>query len=266
MMDALASIARDSALFLEAVRAAPPGARVPACPEWGVADLTYHLAEVQAFWSAVVGPAAGEGLHADDVAPLARPAHDSALPDLAATATARLLAALAGRDPSEPCWSWHDAGRTVGWVARRQAHEALVHRVDAEQSAGRDVTGADPQVAADGVDEVLRVLVDGIPAWGTFTPDGSTVSVAVDGPGETPRSWELAFGRLTGVGPESGTAYDLDSAQLVDLPGSTTAQVSGPAWALDVWLWGRADRQGLTVHGDPALVDRLRAVASDGMR
>ena len=126
MMDALASIARDSALFLDAVRAAPPGARVPACPEWGVADLTYHLAEVQAFWSAVVGPAAGEGLDADDVAPLARPAHDSALPDLAATATARLLAALAGRDPSEPCWSWHDAGRPTPRCAPRRARTSTV--------------------------------------------------------------------------------------------------------------------------------------------
>jgi len=265
-MDALASIARDSALFLDAVRAAPPGARVPACPEWGVADLTYHLAEVQAFWGAVVGPAEGKGLDADDVAPLARPADDAALPTLAATATARLLAALAGRDPSEPCWSWHDAGRTVGWVARRQAHEALVHRVDAEQAAGRDVTGADPEVAADGVDEVLRVMLDGVPSWGTFTPDGSTVSVAVDGPGETPRSWGLAFGRLTGTGPESGTAYDLDSAQLVDLPGSTTTQVSGPAWGLDLWLWGRGERDGLAVHGDPALADRLRRVAAQETR
>ncbi|GAA3228848.1 maleylpyruvate isomerase N-terminal domain-containing protein [Oerskovia jenensis] len=265
-MDALASIARDSALFLDAVRAASPGARVPACPEWGVADLTYHLAEVQSFWSAVVGPAVGEGLDPDDVTPLARPADDAALPTLAATATARLLAALTGRDPSEPCWSWHDAGHTVGWVVRRQAHEALVHRVDAEQTAGRDVTGADPAVAADGVDEVLRVLVDGVPDWATFTPDGGTISVLVDGPGETPRSWELAFGRLTGVGPESGTAYDFDSAQLVDLPGSTSAQVAGPAWGLDLWLWGRADRSGLTVQGDPALADRLRAVANEGMQ
>ncbi|MBD7979838.1 maleylpyruvate isomerase N-terminal domain-containing protein [Oerskovia merdavium] len=260
-MDALASIARDSALFLDAVRAARPDARVPACPEWGAADLTYHLAEVQDFWSAVVGPAEGRGLDGDDVRTLRRPDDDAALPTLAAEATARLLAALAGRDPHEPCWSWHDAGRTVGWVRRRQAHEALVHRVDAEQTAGRDVTSADPEVAADGVDEILRVLVDGIPEWATFTPDGSTISVAVDGPGETPRSWELAFGRLAGTGPESGTAYDLDSAQLVDLPGSTSAQVSGAAWDLDLWLWGRGERDGLVVRGDAALADRLRAVA-----
>ncbi|MEK8225490.1 maleylpyruvate isomerase N-terminal domain-containing protein [Oerskovia sp. M15] len=79
-MDALASIARDSALFLDAVRAAPPGARVPACPEWRAADLTYHLAEVQDFWSAVVGPSAGRGLDGGDAVPLPRPAVDADLP------------------------------------------------------------------------------------------------------------------------------------------------------------------------------------------
>lgn len=200
-MDALASIARDSALFLDAVRAARPDARVPACPEWGAADLTYHLAEVQDFWSAVVGPAEGRGLDGGAVRPLPRPADDAALPTLLAEATARLLTALEGRDPHEPCWSWHDEGRTVGWASRRQAHEVLVHRVDAEQTAGRDVTSADPEVAADGVDEILRVLVDRIPAWATFTPDGSTVSVAVDGPGETPRSWSSRSGASRGQGP-----------------------------------------------------------------
>jgi hypothetical protein len=109
-------------------------------------------------------------------------------------------------------------------------------------------------------------MVDGVPGWGVFTPDGATISLAVDGPGETPRSWTLAFGRFTGTGPESGTAYDLDAAQLVDLPGSTAAQVAGPAWALDLWLWGRGGTDGLTVAGDPSLVERLRRVAAEGTR
>jgi len=263
-MDALSSLARDSELFGDAARSAPPDARVPTCPEWTGADLLYHLAEVQDFWSRVVGPSPGSGLGGGDVEPLPRPASDAELPALLQRSTSRHVAALTGRDATEPCWSWHEEGRTVGWVLRRQAHEALIHRADAELTAGRDVTPADPDVAADGVDEVLAVMVDGVPGWGVFTPDGATISVVVDGPGETPRSWELAFGRFTGTGPESGTAYDLDVAQLVDLPGSTTAQVAGPAWALDLWLWGRGSADGLTVAGDPALVDRLRHVAAEG--
>ncbi|WP_139315991.1 maleylpyruvate isomerase N-terminal domain-containing protein [Cellulosimicrobium sp. CUA-896] len=265
-MDALESLERDSELFADAARSAPPDARVPSCPEWTGADLVYHLAEVQDFWARVVGPAPGEGLAGDDVVSLPRPASDAELPALLQRSTSRLVGALRGRDPQEPCWSWHDDGGRVGWVLRRQAHEALVHRADAELTAGRDVTAADPDVAADGVDEVLSVMVDGVPGWGVFTPDGATITVAVDGPGETPRSWSLAFGRFTGTGPESGTAYDLDAAQLVDLPGSTSAQVAGPAWALDLWLWGRGGADGLTVEGDAALVERLRRVTAEGTR
>ncbi|WP_454041180.1 maleylpyruvate isomerase N-terminal domain-containing protein [Cellulosimicrobium sp. Marseille-Q8652] len=265
-MDALDSLVRDSTLFGDAARSAPPDARVPSCPDWVGADLVYHLAEVQDFWSRVVGPAPGEGLDGDDVPPLARPGSDAELPALLQRSTSRLVAALRGRDPDEPCWSWHEEGRRVGWVLRRQAHEALIHRADAELTAGRDVSPADPVVAADGVDEVLAVMVDGVPGWGVFTPDGATVSVVVDGPGETPRSWELAFGRFTGTGPESGTTYDLDAAQLVDLPGSTTTQVAGPAWALDLWLWGRGGADGLTVAGDASLAERLRRVAAEGTR
>ncbi|KAJ8143833.1 hypothetical protein OY671_003063 [Metschnikowia pulcherrima] len=265
-MDASASLARDSESFGDAVRSAQPDARVPACPEWTGADSLYHLAEVQDFWARVVGPAPGEGMDGDEVEPLARSASDAESPASLQRSTSRLVAALTGRDPDEPCWSWHDDGRHVGWVSRRQAHEALVHRADAELTAGRQVTPADPGVAADGVDEVSSVMVDGVPGWGVFTPDGATVSVVVDGPGERPRSWELAFGRFTGTGPESGTAYDLDVAQLVDSPGSTTTQVSGPAWALDSWLWGRGPADGLVVTGDPALATRSRRVAAEGTR
>ncbi|MCB7136643.1 maleylpyruvate isomerase N-terminal domain-containing protein [Cellulosimicrobium marinum] len=265
-MEALESLVRDSELFGDAARGAPPDARVPSCPAWVGADLVYHLAEVQDFWARVVGPAPGRGVAGPDVTLLARPASDAELPALLQRSTSALVAALRGRDPHEPCWSWHADGGRVGWVLRRQAHEALIHRVDAELTAGRDVTPADPAVAADGVDEALTVLVDAAPGWGVFTPDGTTVSVVVDDPDVPPRVRRLALGRFAGTGPESGTVYDLDAARLVDLDGPTTAQVGGPAWALDLWLWGRGGADGLDVAGDPTVADRLRRVAAQGMQ
>ncbi len=48
---------------------------------------------------------------------------------------------------------WAD-DKTAGYIARRQAHEALVHRLDAELTVG-DRTPLDPRLAADGVDEAL---------------------------------------------------------------------------------------------------------------
>ena len=47
-------------------------------------------------------------------------------------------------------------------MLRRQAHEALVHRVDAEQTAGLPVTDPGVALAADGVDEMLGVMVSGL--------------------------------------------------------------------------------------------------------
>ncbi|MFE5341491.1 maleylpyruvate isomerase family mycothiol-dependent enzyme [Isoptericola sp. NPDC056578] len=265
-MDALASLARDSALLVAAVRAAPADAEVPACPGWTARDLAFHVASVQAFWASVVGREPGAGLPGADVVPLERPTDDAALVGLVHDATAHLVAALAGRDPLEQCWSWHPDGHTVGWVARRQQHEALVHRVDAEQAAGGRVTPLDPDVAADGVDEVLDVLLGGHPAWTAFTPAGGTVAVVVDAHGEAPHRWDVELGRVRGTGPESGREYDVPAGRLVPPDGEPDAVVAGAAADLDLWLWGRGGSGGLRVTGDAGAVDALRAAAVDAMQ
>jgi len=265
-MDALASLARDSVLLVAAVHAAPADAEVPACPGWTADDLGFHVASVQSFWASVVGREPGAGLPGGDVVPLGRPADAAALAALVHDATAHLVAALAGRDPREPCWSWHPDGRTVGWVTRRQQHEALVHRVDAEQTAGRGVTPIDPEIAADGVDEVLDVLLGGHPAWTTFAPAGGTVAVVVDDPGEAPHRWDVELGRVRGTGPESGREYDVPGGRLVPPGGEPDAVVAGGAADLDLWLWGRGGAERLRVSGDPAAVATLRAAAVDAMQ
>ena len=52
-------------------------------------------------------------------------------------------------------WSWAN-DQTAGFSYRRQAHEALIHRLDAEL-AGGERTAIDARLAADGVGEVLGV-------------------------------------------------------------------------------------------------------------
>ncbi|MEU2202616.1 maleylpyruvate isomerase family mycothiol-dependent enzyme [Isoptericola sp. NPDC019482] len=265
-MDALASLARDSALLVAAVQAAPADAEVPACPGWTAADLAHHVALVQSFWASVVGREPGAGLPGGDVVPLERPADDGALSGLLRDATARLVAALAGRDPREPCWSWHPDGRTVGWVTRRQQHEALVHRVDAEQAAGRGVTPLDPDLAADGVDEVLDVLLGGHLAWTTFAPGGDTVAVVVDAPGETPHRWDVELGRVRGTGPGSGRYHDVPGGRLIRPGGEPDAVVAGAAARLNLWLWGRGGPEELRVTGAADAADTLRAAAVGAMQ
>src|SRR4029079_7623071 len=50
----LAALDRDSAAFADACAAAGPGAEVAGCPGWTVADLLWHVTEVQDFWRTIV--------------------------------------------------------------------------------------------------------------------------------------------------------------------------------------------------------------------
>ncbi len=230
-----------------AIEAAGPGARVPSCPDWSAADLCYHLYEVQSFWATIVEGRLGS---ADGIDEPSRPG-DAALPDALRAAARRLVAALRAADPSETVWTWAD-DKSLAWVARRQAHEALIHRVDGELAAGVD-SSLDSDLAADGVQELVDWFFGTAPAWATFVPLERVRLVRTDGPGE----WYLAKGRFTGTGPESGNEFDMVTV-LAGGPGDADAEVRGAAAALDLWLWGRADRSALEVVGDEALADFVR--------
>src|SRR5881628_3711969 len=97
---------RTNARFAEVAAAAAlrPGwqARVPGCPDWTLADLVWHLAEVQLFWAWVVRT------RASDPAGYRKPARKATdeLLGFFAAASAELEAALAGADPAEPVWTW----------------------------------------------------------------------------------------------------------------------------------------------------------------
>jgi uncharacterized protein (TIGR03083 family) len=231
-------------------------AAVPSCPGWTVADLLYHLAEVQDTWAQVAGQLLQDP---DDIVELPRPA-DGELRATLADRSAALVAALSSGSPEDRCWSWSELGGDVAWVARRQAHEALVHRVDAELAAGVEVTPVSPEVAADGVDELVRGFLVGVPDWAQLDLDGATVGVWCT---DVDARHVLALGRMTGTSPASGRTYDLPAAVLADPTTAVDGEVAGPAWALDRWLWGRGEMEELTVRGDPDHVDRLRALAVD---
>jgi hypothetical protein len=82
----------------------------------------------------------------------------------------RGLADILHKVPADTqAWTWSD-DHTVRFNRRKQAHEALIHRIDAEVTAG-DRTPMDPVLSADGVDEALRVMYSGVPDWGSFEPD-----------------------------------------------------------------------------------------------
>jgi uncharacterized protein (TIGR03083 family) len=229
---------------------------VPTCPGWTVADLTWHLAEVHYFWSAIVegnlaNPAAAE---------LPERRADEALPDMLAEQSARLVSALTARNPGEPCWSWHPDGGRVGWVRRFQAHEALMHRIDAELAVGTaqsEFAPIDEDLAADGIDVLLNVLLRGQdPAKQTdFRPDGAAVSIEVPG-----RTWLVELGQMPGDSPADDA---LPAVRVVDgVDGQPpAATVNGAASVVDRWLWRRGTLPDETVSGDRSVVDRFHALA-----
>ena len=129
--------------------------------------------------------------------------------------SAALVDALAAADPAEPAWHWAPT-QTVGTSYRRQAHEALIHRLDAEQTAGL-VTPLDAELAADGVLEALDVMYGGdAPDWGRIEAGPHHVRIDLT---DLDRSIWTRPGMFFGTEPESGRSYDGPHVQVVSEPG-----------------------------------------------
>lgn len=254
-------VAGESARFLDALRAAPAGARVPTCPDWDADDLLWHLAEVQHFWAAVV--VSRSLAEPDEGAAPPRPADRAGLEAFFATAHAGLVGALRDTPPATPVWTWSD-DRTAGFVLRRQAHEALVHRLDAELTAGRR-TPFDPALAADGVDEALTVMFGGFPGWATHTPDPGGGAVRVEA-ADVGRSWLVLLGRWAGTGPTSGTQFDEPCLDVVADDGRPAATLRGTAADLDCVLWGRPPLREVERSGDERALALFEAVVAGGVQ
>ncbi|MFT5564540.1 MAG: hypothetical protein ACI970_001270 [Myxococcota bacterium] len=263
-MDLLEHLANDSARFRRALTDVEAERPVPACDGWTAEDLLWHLTRVQWLWGTVVR----DRLHArpDDAAAPARPREHAAALTLFDTQSARLQQALADVDDlDEQVWSFKNDAQPLRWSVRRQAHEALIHRVDAEMTASLPIA-MDPALASDGVDELLSQYVHGVPAWATFTPDGTDISVLAT---DTNRIWTLTLGRMTGTSTDSGRVYEGDDAldacevriPLVSALADTV--VRGLSGDLNRWLWGRGPLSALVVAGDNAVVARARAMIAN---
>ena len=242
-------LVRESARFADAVQQAPPDARVPSCPDWTADDLLWHLGEVQYFWGTVVLEKL-DGEDAQKRTP-ARPGDRAALLEFYQRTSHRLIESLAGASPQTPAWTWSD-DQTVGFIVRRQAHEALIHRLDAELTAGAR-TAIDLQLADDGVDETLRVMYAGVPEWGAFAPElDRTVRVRAE---DTGRTWLVTLGRFTGTDP-GGKSYDEPDIHIAaaDTGAAAAAEIHGAASDLDCWLWHRPAIGPVTRTGDPGVL------------
>ena len=256
-------LAADSARFRDVLAAAPADARVPTCPDWDADDLLWHLAGVQWFWGEIAerrltDPA---DLDAMNAGRRERPADRSGLLDFYDWSSERLHRVLSGLTPETPLWMWAD-DKSAGYIQRRQAHEAMVHRLDAELTVG-DRTPFDCRLAADGVDEALRIMRGYEPEPGlTHAPTGPSVTIATV---DAMHAWTVTPVRITGT-DEDGDVIDAQRFLVVDGPDdAAAAEICGSAADLDCWLWNRPAGGAITRDGDAAALAAVDAVLDDSI-
>lgn len=215
-------------------------ADVPTCPGWDVRDLVLHLAQV--FQHKVA--CTRLGAMPDDWPP--PPPEGDPIDHLDAS-LAELLAVLREYGPDAPSATWLPENQTAGFWYRRMAHEAAVHRVDAEAAFG-EITPVAPDLAVDGVDEILQLFMGG--DW-TNQPDDAWRGISPDAGSGRPieviagdHSWRV-------------TMYP-DRVDVVEGPGEAVATVGGEPSDVMLWLWRRIPTELVEVAGDTAAVTALQ--------
>jgi uncharacterized protein (TIGR03083 family) len=218
--------------FAAAADGVAGSAVVPSCPEWTVADLTTHLGTIHRWAEHLVRVRAATPVPSSSVGA------DGALPtgDWIRTGGGALVGTLRAADPDDPMWAW-GVDQHVRFWSRRQLHETLVHRVDAELAAGT-VGAIEPVVAADGIDELLTNLG----AAAAFSPNVAelrgTGSVSVRSL-DTGDEWTITLS-------DSGFSVARRAA------GTDAASLAGEAASLLLVLYRRYPAGAVTVTGELA--------------
>lgn len=232
-------IETEAGLLRAAVLAVAPDTAVPNCPDWTVQRLLGHTARVFAMVTGAVR-AADPSTPPPKASP--PPQDFDAVVANYDERLAEMVAVLRETEPAAPAWHFSPtAPKTAAFWARRMAHEATVHRLDAQGATGED-TGVGQQLAADGIDEVLtRFIQRWTDEWASAELAGTVLYHAAD----AGRAWtvRLVPGQLPQTAPETVMEPDASVIGLAD-----------PVYRA---AWGRPSH--VTVTGSRELVAALRA-------
>lgn len=155
--------------------------------------------------------------------------------------TAQLLTELEATPASTAVWTWFEPDHSAGFVARRSAHELAVHRFDAQAARGI-CTPIGTELAADGIDEILDVLVTAREHSGR----GSGHVLAL-------RSSDVGMEWLVTLGQDRFTV-ERRSQDETPTEGNDLI-VSGTASDLELTLYHRPTLSPVDVHGDYTLLE-----------
>jgi uncharacterized protein (TIGR03083 family) len=221
--------------FVAALRIGSPAQPVPTCPGWSLAELGRHLGGVHRWVIAAI-----DQVTAPEPGSLAQPpTTDDEVADWVAHGGAALVEVLRRSNPMAATWHPFSAPHVIATWSRRQAHETLVHTVDAEMAALGQYGPIDPWLATDGIAEFFEVIVPRVVHRDRrVTPTGTIVVATTD----TGERWRLdADGGVPRVTVPDGP---LDPS----LP-----LLAAPATELLLALWGRRSLRADDGGGDPII-------------
>ena len=218
---------------------------VPSCPGWTVQDLIEHLGTVHRRAAFRVG---------SDVDPtgyeLNLPTESSEILTWFNEGWQNLYQIFTTHPADYKAWNWSGKDQTLEWMIRRQAHEAAIHRFDADLAhmgipsvnaikslpAESIPFGFTPPFAKDGIDERLEV----------------TIASRRNLVGSLPGSLHL---HATDIDAE-WTVRLTDGVMTIDRGHQKAdAAIKATASELYLWSWGRLPADILLCVGDLEVID-----------
>ena len=203
---------------------------IPTCDDWTMDRLLRHIGRIWTYVATIVG----ERLTASPDRP--EIPGDKTSVEFATGALDELVDALMSCEADTPMWNWAEQPPTAMFWARRMAHEAAVHRYDA-QTAHDVAHPIEAELAQDGLDELVDVILPLIVARDApALPDAIYAFVASD---------EAAW--CVQLGADGITRADAGATPDVTVRGTTSA--------LLLAALNRVEWSTLEVEGDAALLD-----------
>jgi len=237
----LETVASQGTALGDRAREAGLDADVPTCPAWTVRDLVSHQGMIHRWAAAHLR---GEGDHDTTVSQREAATTADLLGWYSQGLEAVLEAAGSAPDDLQAMVFLRDAPLPRRFWARRQAHETTIHGADALAARlGRwptaDEVEIDPEMAADGIDELLSGFLPRGKGKLRFD-DPVTLVVRTE---DTGHAWTVH------IDDESNTVT-------VGEADSPDALATGRAAELYLGLWNRGNE--ITMSGPSDLLDRWR--------
>lgn len=246
----LEALAAQSAQFVEALRGADLQQRVPTCPDWTVHQLAGHVGQAQRGATEIITRRSTAVVNFRELNIGSPPADADELGHWLSAGACALVDAIRVVGPRTSVWSWAD-DHSVGFWARRMAHETAVHRADAELALGREFV-LDADLAADAISEWLGLLslpqaVEIRPELTELRGEGQILHLHSTDPGlgeagewivrRTPSGPRWEHGHTKGDVAVRGSAVDLLLVLMRRVPpGQAPIEVLGDPTVLEHWL------------------------------